>query len=417
MATLLLLIIYAAFISLGLPDTLLGVAWPAIQPELGVPFGSAGFISMIGAGGTIISSLFSGRVLKRFGTGRVTLVSVSMTAFALLGFSATSGFIWLLFLAVPLGLGAGSVDSGLNDYVAKNYAARHMNWLHCFWGIGAMTGPVIISRYIKAGESWRNGYLTVGLLQLSLVALLFLTLSIWDKVAKPASTSDSDASNDPQPANSPSRGLFYPLQIEGVKAVLIIFLFYCGVEATMGLWGSSFLVKVKGLEVSTAATWVSVFYGSITLGRFISGFITMRMTSKTLIRTGELSILVGVILLLLPLPDLFSLASFILIGLGCAPIFPTMLHETPARFGTENAHYVMGFQMAVAYTGATFLPPLFGLIASNTTFAILPFFFLGYITLMLINSERVNLFMSKKHATDQVNLSTPIASNRAEASA
>lgn len=394
MATLFLLVIYAAFISLGLPDALLGVAWPVMQPEFGVPFGSAGIVSMVAAGGTIISSLLSSRVLGRFGTGRVTVVSVGMTALALLGFSLAPAFFWLILLAIPLGLGAGSIDSGLNDYVSKHYKAHHMSWLHCFWGIGAMTGPVIISQYIN-DQSWRNGYSTVAFIQLGLLVLLFFTLPLWDKVAKLSGKHIPESADAPQTVKTP-RGLFYPLKIDGVKAVLIIFLFYCGTESTMGLWGSSFLVKYKGLDVSTAARWVSVFYGSITLGRFISGFATVRWSSKSLIRTGEIGILIGAVLLLLPLPTIFSLVSFILIGLGCAPIFPSMLHETPARFGTAEAHTVMGFQMAVAYTGATFLPPIFGVIASNTTFALLPFVLLVYVTGMLINSERVNRFMSRK---------------------
>jgi fucose permease len=399
MATLFLLLIYAAFISLGLPDALLGVAWPVMQVDFAVPFGSAGFVSMVVSGGTIVSSLLSGRVLKRFGTGRVTFVSVALTAFALLGFSLTPGFIWLLLLAIPLGLGAGSVDSGLNDYVARHYEARHMSWLHCFWGIGAMSGPVIISQFMIRDESWRNGYLTVAIIQFALVALLFFALPLWDRVAKLSGKhviEPTPTTSDQSVQTTPHKSVFYPLRVTGVNSVLIIFLFYCGVESTMGLWGSSFLVKVKGLDVATAATWVSLFYGSITLGRFISGFVTMTMSSKTLIRAGEIGILLGVILLLVPLPEIFTLASFILIGLGCAPIFPSMLHETPARFGAEDAQSIMGFQMAVAYIGATFLPPIFGFIASNTSFAIMPFFLVVYIALMFVNSERVNLFMHRK---------------------
>lgn len=413
MATLFLLVIYAAFISLGLPDGLLGVAWPIMQVDYDVPVSLAGLVSMTISVNTIISSLLSGRVLKRFGTGRVTFVSVLMTATALLGISFAPSFIWLVLLAIPLGLGAGSVDAGLNDYVAKNYEARHMSWLHCFWGVGAMSGPVIISQMISHGESWRNGYLTVSIVQFALVTLLFITLPVWDKVARlkrkssvdtPA-TDTSAASSESIPAkpadkrNTPlgaARSVFYPLRIVGVKPVLIVFLFYCGLEATMGLWGSSFLIRVKGIDVATAAGWVSLFYGSITLGRFISGFVTMRMSSKTLIRSGEIAILIGVICLLLPLPDVFSMLSFVLIGLGCAPIFPSMLHETPARFGDAEAQNIMGFQMAVAYMGTSLFPPIFGAIASFTTFALFPFFIFVYILLMVVNSEQLNRFMLRR---------------------
>lgn len=406
MATLFLLVIYAAFISLGLPDALLGVAWPVIQVDYNVPVSLAGIVSMTGSASTIVSSLLSGRILKRFGTGQVTFFSVLTTAVALLGVSFAPSFIWLVLLAIPLGLGAGSVDAGLNDYVAKHYEARHMSWLHCFWGIGAMSGPIIIAQIISGGASWRNGYLIVAIVQFALVAVLFMTLPLWDKVVrlKQKATAnpnlvDGERTKSHETRKSPittAKSIFSPLRIQGVTPVLIVFLFYCGIEATMGLWGSTFLIRVKGIDVATAAGWVSLFYGSITLGRFISGFITMRMSSKALIRTGEILILIGVLCLLLPLPNVFSMLSFVLIGLGCAPIFPTMLHETPARFGDEDAQNIMGFQMAVAYIGASLLPPLFGGIASATTFAIFPFFILVSITLMLANSERINRFMLRK---------------------
>lgn len=399
MATLFLLLIYAAFISLGLPDALLGVAWPIMQVEYHAPVSLAGIVSMVVSVNTIISSAMSGRVLKRFGTGRVTFVSVFMTAIALFGIAHSPNFIWLVLLGIPLGLGAGSVDAGLNDYVAKNYQAHHMSWLHSFWGIGAMTGPIIISQFIAGGESWRNGYLTVSIIQFGLVALLFVTLPLWDKVAQakepPASPIIQTEVQKTKPKEA-GGNIFYPLRIQGVKPVLIVFLFYCGIEATMGLWGSSFLIRIKGIDVATAANWVSLFFGSITVGRFLSGFITMRVSSKNLIRSGEYAILAGIILFLLPLPNKFSILSFILIGLGCAPIFPTMLHETPNRFGDEDAQNIMGFQMAVAYIGASLLPPVFGLIASFIGFEFFPLFLLAYITLMLFNSEQINHFMAHK---------------------
>lgn len=400
MATLFLLVIYAAFISLGLPDGLLGVAWPVMQPTYGVPVSMAGVLSMVVSINTIISSALSGRVLQRFGTGWVTFVSVLMTATSLLGIALAPDFIWLVLLGVPLGLGAGSVDAGLNNYVAKHYQAHHMNWLHCFWGIGAMSGPIIISRFISAGESWRNGYLTVSLVQFGLTVLLFVTLPIWDKVAKQkGDTAVGDLLvGQTETPKSGQHGFFYPMRLAGVKPALLVFLFYCAIEATMGLWGSSFLIEVKGLDVATAATWVSLFFGSITLGRFLSGFVTLRMSSKTLIRVGQIAILMGALCFLLPLPEFVSMVGFVFIGFGCAPIFPTMLHETPARFGDEDAENIMGFQMAVAYIGATFLAPLFGVVAEATTFAIFPLFLLLYIVLMFINSEQLNRFMAAKQA-------------------
>jgi len=398
MVTLLLIVIYIAFISLGLPDALLGVAWPIMQVDYNVPVGLAGLVSMVASVNTIISSVLSGRVLKRFGTGRVTFVSVLMTATALLGFSFAPNFIWLVLLAIPLGLGAGSVDAGLNDYVSRNYAASHMNWLHSFWGLGAMSGPIIISQFISDNGSWRNGYLTVAILQFSLVIALFFTLPLWKKVAASTAKMETDDSSSESSPDSSDRsgGILSPLRIKGVTPVLIVFFLYCGIEWTVGLWGSSFLVRVKGVDVATAAIWVSIYFGSITFGRFINGFVAMRLSSKTIIRSGELSILAGVLALLLPLPDIASMIGFILIGLGCAPIFPTMLHDTPERFGDEDSQNIMGFQMAVAYIGTSVLPPLFGVIASVTTFEIFSFILLGDIVIMLFSSEQVNAFMSRK---------------------
>jgi fucose permease len=398
MATLFLLLIYAAFISLGLPDSLLGVAWPAMQFDIGVPFSYAGFISMTVSGGTIVSSLLSGRVLERFGTGLVTFVSVLMTATALLGFALAPSFFWYLLLAIPLGLGGGSVDAGLNDYVSKHFQARHMNWLHCFWGVGAMISPIIMSQNIGDGNSWRNGYLTVAAIQFTLVAILFFAIPMWNRVAAANGTHGGESPADAEPAHNGRKGIFYPLRVPGVSYAALVFLFYCGVEATVGLWGSSYLVGGRGLEPATAALWVSLYYGSITLGRFLSGFVSMRLSSKALIRGGVVSILLGALVLLLPLPAEAALVAFILIGLGCAPIFPAMIHETPARFGVVDSQRIMGFQMAVAYTGTTLLPPLFGFVASVTTTALLPVFVLLYAALMMFNSERVNAFVRQKFA-------------------
>lgn len=420
MATYILIIIYLAFISLGLPDSLLGVTWPVMRLDLNASLATAGIISMTVSGGTIISSLFSGKVLRRFGTGKVTTVSVLMTAGALLGFSFAPSLFWLVLLAIPLGLGAGSVDAGLNAYVAAHYKSHHMSWLHCFWGIGAMTGPIIMSLFMDGENTWRKGYLTVAIIQIVLVIILFLTLPLWKKAERPITVNNKDfienvedkitTNNlDSNPAYSGSEILEHesnhydskgsnPVKLKGVKLVLLTFLLYCGIESTLGLWGSSFLVNVKGINVSVAAKWIGMFYGGITLGRFFSGFLTLKLSNKMLIRIGEVILLIGAILLILPLHDYLSLLGFILAGLGCAPIYPCMLHETPVRFGKENSQNLMGIQMAVAYTGATFLPPIFGLAASYTTLAIFPFVILAYVTIMLLNSEKINLFFLKNKA-------------------
>jgi len=382
MATLLLALIYVAFISLGLPDALLGAGWPVMQSDLGVPYGFAGLISMIVSGGTIVSSVFSGRVLRKFGTGRVTAFSVALTALALFGFALSPSFYWLLAAAVPLGLGAGAVDSGLNAYVATHYESRHMSWLHCFWGIGALSGPLILSFLLSRDHSWRDGYLTIAIVQAVLVVLLIFAVPLWDKVR---ARSLGDRLRE-EPSERP---LLFPLKIKGVKLALIILFFYCGIETTMGLWGGSFLFKIKGLDAASTATWVSLFYASITVGRFITGFMTYRLSNNDLLRWGGLIVLAGVILLLIPAPLPITLIGFLLVGFGCAPIYPCMLHETPVRFGAENAQAIMGFQMAVAYIGSSILPPLFGFIASATTLALLPVFLAGYITVLLLSSEKL----------------------------
>jgi fucose permease len=393
MTTFFLLIIYMTFISLGLPDSLLGVAWPLIQSEYGSPFEAAGLVSMFIAGGTIVSSFASGAVHKHLSTGKIALVSCLMTALALLGFAFSPALIWLLLFAIPLGLGAGSVDAALNNYVATHYKAHHMSWLHCFWGIGATMGPIIMSQFIAVQNSWRGGYFTVSMIQLALAALLFFTLPLWNRMANEFHKSPMDIKVDQESAavssNKPVGKTNY-LNIKGVKLSLVSFLFYSGVEITMGLWGSSFLINVKELSASSAAQWVSLYYGGITIGRLITGFVTLKISNRLLIRIGQTIALAGVLLLLLPLPNIFSLIGFIMIGLGCAPIFPCMLHETPARFGKENSQAIMGYQMALAYTGSTFLPPILGVIAARTTIGLLPFFVLSYIIIMFISSEKIS---------------------------
>lgn len=391
MATFFLVIIYLAFISLGLPDSLLGVSWSLMQLEFGAPLETAGLLFMTIAGGTIISSFVSGAVLNRFGTGIVTFVSVLMTACGLLGFHFAPSLVWLFICAIPLGLGAGAVDAGINNYVASHYKAHHMSWLHCFWGVGATLGPVIMAQYISGQHSWRSGYLAIAGLQFALVVILFFTLPLWKKVAGNNSNPTNEQVNETSAVTENQK----PLKIKGVKLALITFLFYCGAESTMGLWGSSFLVNVKDLSVEVAARWVSLYYAGITIGRFITGFITLKLGNRTLIRMGQIIALVGAALLLLPLPSTFSLVGFMMVGLGLAPIFPCMLHETPTRFGQEHSQTIMGYQMAIAYTGSTFLPPLLGFIAGHSTIGIFPFVITCFIVIMLLSSEKLNSIFNK----------------------
>lgn len=381
MATLLLILIYAAFISLGFPDALLGAGWPAMQPEFNVPYGQAGLVQMVISGGTIIASIFSGRILRRFGTGKVTVVSVALTAIALFGFACSPSFGWLFLAAIPLGLGAGAVDAGLNAFVATHYESRHMSWLHCFWGIGALSGPLLISVFLAQGSSWRYGYLSIAILQVLLVGVLIAAIPLWGKV-RDHKTADVNHSDEP------ALSFANLLGIKGVKWALVTFLFYCSIESLMGLWGGSFLFKVKGLDAASAAAVVSLFYASIALGRFLTGFVTYKLSNAALIRGGILMIIVGIILMLLPLPLYFTLAGFFLVGLGCAPVFPCLLHETPVRFGAKEAPALMGVQMAAAYIGSTFAPPLFGVIASWDFLELFPVFLLGCGMVLLLGAEK-----------------------------
>jgi len=389
MAILLLIIIYLAFISLGLPDSVLGAAWPVMQKDLGVPIETAGLLFMTIAGGTIISSLFSGKILKRFGTGKVAAFSTLLTAVSLTGFFFAPSIGWLFLCAVPLGLGAGAIDAGLNDYVATHYHAHHMSWLHSFWGVGATMGPVIMAQFIMGEPAWRNGYLTIACIQFVLMLILFVTLPLWGKVQpKPFAQTEI-------PKSETQMSSVRPLKIKGVRLALTAFFFYCGVEALIGLWGSSFLVNVKDLPAATAAQWVSFYFAGITAGRFISGFLTFKISNLLLIRSGQALALAGAGLLVLPLPMYFSLVGFVLIGLGLAPIFPSMLHETPTRFGKEHSQTIMGYQMAFAYTGSTFLPPLFGVVAAQTTIGLFPIVAFLFIVVMALSSERLNVVLKR----------------------
>lgn len=395
MGTILLLVIYLAFISLGLPDSMLGASWPVMRLDLNAPLGIAGLLSMTVTVGTIVSSLLSGVVVRRFGTGIVTLASCVMTASALIGFSYAPSVVWLIVCAIPLGLGGGAVDAALNHYVASRYKAHHMSWLHCFWGVGATAGPMIMGAFLSGNASWRDGYLAVAGIQFALVILLVFTLPLWRaRAGKEGASSDAELS---ETASRSGRDVASnPLQVKGVKLALASFLFYCGVEMTVGLWGSSYLVKERGLAADEAALWGSIYFAGITIGRLITGFITFKLSNRLLIRGGQILTLTGVLLLLLPLPTGCALAGLLIMGLGLAPIYPCMLHETPVRFGQEHAGKIMGYQMAVAYTGSTLLPPLLGLLAGFATIGIFPIYIAVSAAAMMLFSERLNALLKRR---------------------
>ncbi len=383
MYSLLLALIYLAFISLGLPDALLGSAWPTMYPILDVPVSYAGIVSMIIAGGTILSSLGSSRLIHRFGTGMVTSVSVLMTAVALLGFSLSNHFWMLCLLAIPYGLGAGAVDAALNNFVALHYASRHMSWLHSFWGVGASIGPYIMGYSLAVTNSWEGGYAIVGLFQIGLTLILFLSLPVWKKQAQ--------QKKDGQTVTHRHLKIHEALRIRGVKQVLLAFFAYCALETTTGLWASSYLVLDRGIGVEEAARWASLFYLGITLGRFISGFVTDRVGNRNMIRAGLVVITLGLLAVVLPVQNnSVTLAGLVVIGLGCAPVYPSIIHETPRSFGAENSQAIIGIQMASAYTGTTFMPPVFGFLAENFTIALYPLYLGLLLVLMFVMTEWLN---------------------------
>ncbi|MDD2993126.1 MAG: MFS transporter [Pygmaiobacter sp.] len=389
-----LALIYLAFISLGLPDSLLGSSWPLMHLSFGVPVGSAGFLAIIVSTGTILSSLLSHRLIRRFGTGAVMVGSVSLTAVALLGTSLAPSFWMLVVLAIPMGIGAGAVDSGLNAFVAKHYAAKHMNWLHCFWGVGAMLGPILISALTKSGFGWRSGYFSIAMLQVALVALLLFSLPMWRQF-EPRSAQET---TEKKAKRAP---LLAPLRAAGAKYAMATFFLYVTVENSFILWGASYLVKVKDNLPEDAAGWVSLFFVGITVGRALSGILSTKLDSEKLIRLGIFLVLGGIVVLLLPLPAVVAPAALLLIGFGLAPIFPAMLHLTPVYFSKEDTQASMGLQMACAYTGSTLMPPLFGQIFAHTTFALMPVFMLVGSAGLLLCTTWLAQLSKKQRAAEQ----------------
>ena len=389
MFSVLLALIYVAFISLGLPDSLFGSAWPVMVGELSLPVSYAGIVTTVISAGTVVSSLLSDKLTRRLGAGLVTAISVGMTALALLGFALSDSFWAICVLAVPYGLGAGAVDAALNNYVALHYASRHMNWLHCFWGVGATLGPYIMGWAISADMGWRSGYGIVSAVQLVLTAVLFATLPLWKK---------GRVSEETSKTKEATLGLRSALKIRGVKAILLAFFCYCAFESTAGIWASTYLVKYRAVDAATAAAFASLFYLGITLGRFVSGFVADRAGDRKMIRIGCGVMLTGVLLIILPAgTPVLSLAGLVLAGFGAAPVYPCIIHLTPINFGKENSHAIVGIQMASAYCGSTLIPPLFGIIAQYVGIYLYPAYMLIFVAFLLLMTERVNALCRKPH--------------------
>ncbi len=429
---LLLAIIYLSFISLGLPDSLIGSAWPVMHIDLNVSMASAGVITIIISAGTVVSSLFSDFLIRKLGTGFVTAISVGMTALALLGFSFATAYWHLCVLAIPYGLGAGAVDAALNNYVALNYNAKHLNWLHCFWGVGAAISPYIMSFALMSGLGWNNGFRIVFYIQIALTAILLFALPLWKKAKKgsgfqPISQFDDleykkvsnmlpqtpDIHNQTQftPFESQKeqittekkKNFFSVFKIKGVWLVLIAFFAYCALEQTTGLWATSYLVQYRGVEPTIAAKFASFFYIGITAGRAFAGIFADKIGDKTLIRVGSGIILAGILLVALPLKSTVpSLVGLIIIGLGCAPIYPAIIHSTPTNFGKDNSQSVIGLQMAFAYIGITAMPPLFGVIAQYINIGLYSLYILFFAVSMIVTMEILNAITKKKRISNNM---------------
>lgn len=390
MVQLLLAIIYISFISLGLPDSLLGSAWPIMYRELGVPISYAGIISMIITGCTIISSLFSDRLVRRLGTGLITMISVGMTAMALFGFSISQSFFLLCLWAIPYGLGAGSVDAALNNFVALHYKAKHMSWLHCFWGVGAALGPYIMGICLTRQYGWNRGYGAIAVIQVVLTIMLMLSLPLWKRNGR----------SEAEQIDAPPLSTKQLLSLPGAKPILVAFFCYCSLEMTTGLWGSSYLVMRKGMLPEAAASFTSLFYFGITVGRFFSGFLTVGLDSKQLIRLGQGIAAVGILLFMIGSGQLWLSLGLVMIGLGCAPIYPSLLHQTPERFGEQVSGSMMGLQMACAYIGSTLSPPVVGIFVDMVNVAWYPYFLMLFVIVMIFMVEYCNINLAGVKATD-----------------
>ena len=386
MFSFLLAIIYVCFISLGLPDSLLGAAWPTVYQEFNVPMSYAGAISILISLSTIISSLCSDKLTKKFSPGLVTTVSIIISAIALLGFSLSSNFWMLLIFAIPYGLGAGGVDACLNNYVALHYKSKHMSWLHAMWGLGTVVSPYIMGYALSDGAGWNQGYLIVSIIQFSLSIVVLFSLPKWKK-----NQEDKDIET--------AKALSFKeiINISGAITCFIMFFCYCALEQTAMLWASSYLVENNDLTKELAAMLASMFCIGITLGRIINGFLTYKLNDKSLIRLGNIILLLAVGLMFIP-TTVTTIIGFVLIGLGCAPIYPSIIHSTPEMFGKENSQAMIGVQMACAYSGVLLMPPLFGLIANHISISLLPLYLLIILIIMIVMNEITNNLTKRKKA-------------------
>lgn len=390
MTILLLIIIYLIFISVGLPDGVLGSAWPAIHTSLHIPVEIGGFIAALGTIMTILSSLMTAWLIRKLGTGPLLAISTALTAGALTGYSQTSSIEWLFLLAVPLGLGGGAIDSTINNYVASHYEAHHMNWLHAFWGIGATAGPAIIALSLVTTGDWHKGYLYLSAIQIGIVSIILLSLPLWNKVRQRKHINEEEVVDV---SNIKYRIL---LKDSAVLYSFFAFLLYVGVEVGMSIWVASYLVAIQLIPIETASLWAGIYYGAITVGRIIAGFTSFKVSSKQTVRAGIILALLGIILLVLNTGPTFSLIGIVLIGLGLAPIYPSLVHMTPERFGIHKSAKVMSLQMVGGYIGASAIPPLIGVLASELTLNVIALIIPLCLVALLASTEVLNLPKRKR---------------------
>ncbi len=376
---LILAIIYIVFISLGLPDSLFGVAWPVLHKELAVDESFASVYSLIITVCTGGVSFISGILIRKFGTGLVTFFSILLTAIGIVGISFSPNIVLMMIFSVIMGYGAGAIDTGLNNFVSLHYKAQHMNWLHCFWGVGVTVSPLIMSVFLGDGEGqWRNGYRIIALLQVIIGTLVLFSLKKWRKIEE---IKKEQASDEPEAAAK----LIDVLKSKGVITSILSLAAYCSMEFLLGTWGATYAVNVFALSPDEAAKWVSLYYGGIMAGRMISGFISIKVSDKNMIRGGIFAALIGIAVLALPVGKA-SLIGFFLVGVGFGPIFPSVLHSVPERFGATYSADITGYHMGGAYAIGFTLQMLFGFIATATTFTITPFVLIGLcICLYLLN--------------------------------
>lgn len=375
-----LIVIYIVFISLGLPDSVFGVSWPVLHVEFGIPESFASFYSIITGVCSGGIAFIAGKLLRKFGTANVTFFSILLTAIGLLGISFSPNIIVMMICAIIMCYGQGAIDTGLNNYISLHYEARHMNWLHCFWGVGVTLSPLIMSLFLNGENgSWRNGYRILAIMQFSIGILVATSLKKWKRLEKEVITEEVEEQNE-------KHSIFDILRLKGALTSILSQGLYCSMEFLIGTWGASFLVNTHNYSPDVAARWISLYFGGIMLGRLISGFISIKASDNTLIRGGIVTAFLGMLLLVLPLGSI-SVAGLLLIGVGFGPIFPSILHSVPERFGAKYSADLTGFHMGGAYGIGFAVQLAFGFIATATTFKITPFVLLAFIILLFTVNE------------------------------